>query len=46
MKALIALMVAASFTLAGCNTIAGAGKDIEKGGDKIHDTAKDTQEKM
>jgi entericidin B len=46
MKALIALMVVASFTLAGCNTIAGAGKDIEKGGDKIHDTAKDTQEKM
>jgi predicted small secreted protein len=46
MKALMALMVVASFALAGCNTIAGAGKDIEKGGDKIHDTAKDTQEKM
>jgi predicted small secreted protein len=46
MKALIALMVVASFALGGCNTIAGAGKDIEQGGDKIHDTAKDAQDKM
>lgn len=26
--------------LAGCNTIAGAGKDIQKAGEKIEDVAK------
>ena len=26
--------------LAGCNTMAGAGKDIQKAGDKIEDAAK------
>jgi predicted small secreted protein len=29
-----------------CNTVAGAGKDIERGGEKIQDTAKDVQKKM
>ena len=33
-------------TLGGCNTIAGAGKDIERGGQVIRDTAKDVQKKM
>ena len=33
-------------TLTGCNTVAGAGKDIERGGEAIHDTAKDAQQKM
>jgi len=33
-------------TLSACNTVAGAGKDIERAGDKIHDTARDTQQKM
>ena len=32
--------------LAGCNTIAGAGKDIERGGQVIRDTAKDVQKKL
>jgi len=32
--------------LAGCNTIAGAGKDIERGGQVIRDTARDVQKKM
>jgi predicted small secreted protein len=32
--------------LGGCNTIAGAGKDIERGGQVIRDTAKDVQKKM
>jgi entericidin B len=31
---------------AGCNTIAGAGKDIERGGQVIRDSAKDVQKKM
>ncbi|MEZ6013188.1 MAG: entericidin A/B family lipoprotein [Hyphomonas sp.] len=37
---LITLMVAA------CNTIAGAGQDIEAGGDAIEDTARDVQDEM
>ncbi len=46
MKAILALIIAASFVLGGCNTIAGAGKDIERGGEKVQDTAKDVQKKM
>jgi entericidin B len=33
-------------TMTGCNTVAGAGKDVERGGQAIHDTAKDAQQKM
>ena len=33
-------------TLSGCNTVAGAGKDVERGGEAIHDTARDVQQKM
>lgn len=40
------LIAVAAFTLAGCNTIAGAGKDIERGGQVIRDTAKDVQKKL
>jgi entericidin B len=32
--------------LTGCNTIQGAGKDIERGGQVIRDTAKDVQKKL
>ncbi len=32
--------------LAGCNTVQGVGKDIERGGEKLQGTAKDTKEKM
>ncbi len=32
--------------LAGCNTIAGMGTDIERGGDAVHDAARDTQKRM
>ena len=41
MKALIALVAAGalSFTLAGCNTISGAGKDIARGGEKVQDAS-------
>jgi entericidin B len=38
--------LAAFSTLTGCNTIAGAGTDVERGGEAIHDTAKDAQQKM
>jgi entericidin B len=46
-RALIALMLASLVGVAsGCNTIAGAGKDIERGGQTIRDAAKDVQRKM
>jgi predicted small secreted protein len=40
MTRLIALLLITSTTLlAGCNTIAGAGEDISKGGQAIHNSA-------
>jgi len=33
-------------TIAGCNTIQGMGKDIERGGEATQDAAKDVQRKM
>jgi len=32
--------------IAGCNTFAGAGKDIQRGGEVIEDTAEETKRKM
>ena len=43
-RTMIAVALIALF--AGCNTMAGAGKDIERGGEKLQNTAKDTKEKM
>jgi|LNFM01.1.fsa_nt_gb entericidin B len=40
------LMIGLMSALAGCNTIAGAGKDIERGGQVIRDTAKDAQRRF
>jgi len=37
-RTLMALALLALFT-AGCNTMAGAGRDIERGGEKIEDAA-------
>lgn len=39
MKAIVALL-ACAFVLAGCNTVKGAGQDLQKAGQKIEDTAK------
>ena len=33
-------------TLSGCNTVAGAGKDVQRGGEAIQDSAHDVQRKM
>jgi entericidin B len=33
------VLVAASFALGGCNTMKGAGKDIERGGEKMQNSA-------
>jgi predicted small secreted protein len=38
MRKVFALLLAAT-VLAGCNTIHGAGADIERGGEKIQDAA-------
>ena len=47
MKTLLALLMSSAFViLAGCNTVAGAGKDIERGGEKVQDTAKDVQQQI
>ena len=32
--------------ISGCNTMAGAGKDIERGGEKIQGEAREVQRKM
>ena len=32
--------------ISGCNTMAGAGQDIERGGQAIEGAAKDAQKKM
>jgi predicted small secreted protein len=51
-KRIIALLLATLFfaslssTLVGCNTIAGAGTDIQQGGKAIKDEAHEQQRKM
>jgi len=42
--AVLALLMLGS--LAGCNTMNGLGKDIERGGEKLQNSSKSTQEKM
>ena len=49
MKRLLALALAATFALpsfallSGCNTVEGAGKDIQKGGEKIKEEARENK---
>ena len=40
MTKIIATLIASAFVLAGCNTVAGAGKDVQKAGSAIEDAAK------
>ena len=44
-KRLLALLML-GMTLAGCNTIAGVGRDIERGGEKLQGQARETQQDM
>ena len=44
--ALAASLVAAMALLSACNTMQGAGKDIERGGEKMQDAARSTKDKM
>ncbi|MDF3837926.1 entericidin A/B family lipoprotein [Cupriavidus basilensis] len=47
MRKLMALCALAGVVLvAGCNTMAGAGKDIEKGGEKVQGAAESVKQKM
>ncbi|MBL8482035.1 MAG: entericidin A/B family lipoprotein [Rhodocyclaceae bacterium] len=39
MKRFLALILACGVILTGCNTVAGVGRDIEAGGDKIERSA-------
>ena len=47
MKRLIALMLLAMFsvgTLTACNTMKGAGQDVQKVGEKVEDKAEDCKD--
>jgi predicted small secreted protein len=43
---IIGLAIVVIPALAACNTVKGAGKDIEKGGEAIQDGAEDVQDDM
>jgi entericidin B len=45
LKRIIALVLL-GITLAGCNTMAGMGRDVERGGEKLQDQAHETQRNM
>ncbi|HZN23005.1 MAG TPA: entericidin A/B family lipoprotein [Burkholderiales bacterium] len=45
MKRIIALVLL-GITLGGCNTMAGMGRDIERGGEKLQGEARETQQDM
>jgi len=46
-KILSSLILAVLFgSIAGCNTISGLGKDIERAGEATQDTAADVKRKM
>ena len=40
-----ATLIASVGAVVGCNTVAGAGKDVERGGEKIQESARDVQKK-
>jgi predicted small secreted protein len=41
----LAAIFIAVVTVSACNTVAGFGKDVERGGEKLQDTARDVQKK-
>lgn len=47
MKRAMALLLLAMFStavLSGCNTMAGAGQDVQKAGEKVEDKAQDCKD--
>jgi len=45
-KLLFCFAALSTVTLIGCNTVQGAGKDIERGGQKVQEEAKEVKQKM
>jgi entericidin B len=43
MKKIVMLLLLVVSALAGCNTMEGVGKDVERGGEKMQDSAKDAK---
>jgi predicted small secreted protein len=41
----LAAILFSVFAVSACNTVAGFGKDVERGGEKLQDTARDVQKK-
>ena len=39
-------LIALGIALAGCNTMSGVGRDIERGGEKLQGQAYETQQDM
>jgi len=46
LTAALLLSIMGSLSLAGCNTMAGVGEDIESAGDSIEDTAEDCSDNV
>ncbi|WP_165183939.1 entericidin A/B family lipoprotein [Caulobacter soli] len=42
-KLIVLAAIAASLTVAACNTVEGAGKDVSSAGHAVSDTAKDAK---
>ena len=46
MKTILAISVALTFALTGCNTVKGIGKDVSSAGKAVSNTATHTSEKI
>ena len=42
----VVLALAGGVAVTACNTVEGAGKDLERGGEKVQGAAKDVKQKM
>ena len=45
-KLIFAFAALSAVSLTACNTIQGAGKDVERGGQKVQEEAKEVKQKM
>ena len=46
MRILAVMFTFSLVLLTGCNTVEGMGKDIERGGEKLQNSAESTKQKM
>lgn len=42
----LSVILALGTAMAGCNTMRGFGRDVERGGERVQDAATDVQKKM